>query len=174
MKCRKNIPLYIVVKNADMFKELFYLNNNEEVIFLGGTFMDVYNNDILKHVYSPEDLANLVKDSAEYYKNQASRASAKAAKTREEVKAEIINEYETENSHLRDGLKRAVTILGSDAELRAYQDFCDAHENCRNSARINWGKSPYVIQTHNGIGISSEVICPICNEHKDITDCSNW
>lgn len=133
-----------------------------------------YDNNTLTRIYSPDDLANLVKDSVEYYKRQASKALAEAAKTREEVRAEITNGYEKENQYLKAELKRSVCILGSDQELISYNQFCSAHEKCRSSARINSGKIPYVIQTHNGIGVSSVVVCPICNARQDITDIRNW
>lgn len=137
-------------------------------------FLDKYNNTIMKHVYSADDLANLVRDSVEYYSEMSDRAFETARKTREEVKAEVINEYAKENEEIKAKLKYAVVQLGSDLELERYKQFCHDHEKCLETCKANWGRTPYVRQTGTGIGVASVVVCQVCGAQQDITDFNNW
>lgn len=141
---------------------------------MGGFFFDRYNGDDLKKVFPAQDLAQLVKDSVEYYERQAEYARNQAKKTRQEVAKEIINEHEAENQRLKNRLRYAVAILGSDSELESYKRFCAEHEKCMSSSRANWGRAPYVKQVGTGVGTATTVVCQVCGAEQDITDISNW
>jgi len=143
-------------------------------MIISSIFLDRYDNRFLTHVYSADDLSRLVKDSVEYYERKADSARKQAQKTREEVRADTINEYESENRILKNKLKYAVVVLGSDLELERYKQFIAEHENCGKGYKIDSGRFPYVKQFGTGIGISTTVICPICGAEYDITDTSNW
>jgi len=135
--------------------------------------MERYNNNHMKKVYPPEDLAKLVKDSVEYYQKNAERWREENIKSKDELRKEVAAEYENEITALKTQLAYSVTVLGSKAELDDYHDFCQKHMECQ-KRRSDWGRSPYVVQTHDGIGTASVVVCPICGEKKDITDINHW
>lgn len=69
-------------------------------------------------------LANSVRNTILKYAQREDRALEKAHKRRDKIKAEIVNEYETENRELRDQLRYSVAFLNSDKELEAYKAFC--------------------------------------------------
>jgi len=159
------------LKTPDELREILE-NAKEEK--MSSIFLDRYDNDLLTKVYSPDDLAKIVRDSTLYYVREAERAFKSAAKTREEVKSETLNEYERENEQLKKKLRFSVARLGSDSELEMYKQFCDEHKKCMSGDRANWGKAPYVKQYGTGMGTCTEVYCQVCGAHKDITDMSNW
>ena len=141
---------------------------------MGGYFLDRYKGKDFKKAYPAEDLAQLVKDSVEYYEQQAEMSRNLAQRTKQEVANEIVNEHEAENQRLKDKLKYAVVILGSDSELESYKRFCSEHEKCMSSCRVNWGRVPYVKQVGTGIGTATTVVCQVCGVEQDITDFRNW
>lgn len=63
--------------------------------------------------------------------------------------------------------------FSSEKELKAYKAFSKKHAKCR-SMHVNAGKYPYVIENYVGVGVCREVVCPVCNEKKDITDLKAW
>ncbi len=128
----------------------------------------------IKEICRADKLANLVKDSIHYYEEDAKAAREKAAKTKEEVAAEIVNEYAEENRRIKSKLDRAVAILASEKELEAYRKFCDEHKQCLSSSRAHWGRVPYVVQMGTGVGVCSRVVCQVCGEEQDITDMDVW
>ena len=144
-----------------------------DVITLNSVFLDRYDNSFMTKVFPSEDLAQLVKDSVEYYERQARRARREANKTREEVRKETINEYEEENRRLKKRLEYAIAFLGSDLELERYKEFVTEHEKCR-SSKANSGMIPYVQQYGTGVGVASTVVCQVCGAKLDITDTNYW
>ena len=136
--------------------------------------MDRYDGQLMTRVFPAEDLARLVKDSVEYYQQQADHANEQASKTREEVRNETLNQYEAENQRIKKKLERAVAILGSDLELDRYRSFLAEHKKCLSSGRANWGKAPYVKQVGTGLGNATTVVCQVCGAEQDITDFNDW
>lgn len=119
-------------------------------------------------------LANQVHDTIKRYHDIAMNALEKSAMTKEEVKAEVVNEYAEENAGLRRQLSLSVARLHSDKELEAYDRFVSEHDICRSELKINHGKMPYVIQIGTGIGTCTKVCCQVCGATEDITDVSVW
>lgn len=139
-----------------------------------GYFIDHYNPNLIRHLYSAEDLANLVKDSVEYYEQHAKEADERANRTEEEIRTNIQNEFEEENKRLKENLHLSFGQFNSQTELDEYINFCKKHTKCREAFRINEGQMPYVIPTRTAVGWAFDVVCPICNEKKNITDYSAW
>ena len=137
-------------------------------------FMDHYDGQHMTRVFPADDLARLVRDSVEYYQQQADHANEQAGKTREEVKKDTLNQYEAENQRIKKKLERAVAILGSDLEMKRYLSFLSEHEKCLRSSRANWGRAPYVKQVGTGLGTATTVVCQVCGAEQDITDLSGW
>ena len=119
-------------------------------------------------------LANEVHDTIKRYHGIAQRAIKKAERTKEQVRAEVINEYASENECLRRELKYSVACVHSDRELAAYNQFVEKHEPCRLRYKADGGKMPYVIQFGTGVGVCTKVCCQVCGETEDITDTSIW
>lgn len=122
----------------------------------------------------PHDLANRVLRTMQYYAQQAEVANAMAKRTKDEVLAEIKNEYDEENSMLNKRLKYAIAFVNSDKELSAYNKFFNEHRVCRTLSRVNCGKNPEIIQTGTGVGMCTTLRCPICGKEEDITDIEVW
>lgn len=141
---------------------------------MGSVFLDRYNGDTCTKIYSADDLSRLVKDSVEYYIGQAERANQKACKTKEEVRAETINEYAAENERLKAKLRRSIVILDSDVELERYERFCRDHAKCREGTKVDGGKVPYVKRFGTGFGFCTTVYCQVCGANEDITDPNVW
>lgn len=75
------------MKTPDELREILASAKEEK---MSSIFMDRYDNDVLTKVYSPDDLAKIVRDSTLYYVKEAERAFNSAAKTREEVKTALL------------------------------------------------------------------------------------
>ena len=101
-------------------------------------------------------------------------AIERAEKTRDEVKAELVNEFAEENAMLRDDLRLSVARLSSEKELDAYTQFVEKHSECRMRSIADGGKMPYVTQIGTGVGTCTKVHCQVCGESEDITDISVW
>ena len=119
-------------------------------------------------------LANEVRDTIMQYHNIAQRALVKAERTKKQVRAEVLNEYATENECLRRELRYSVACVHSDKELDAYNKFVEKHQACQLGYKIDGGKMPYVVQFGTGVGVCTKVCCQICGETEDITDTSIW
>lgn len=125
-------------------------------------------------IYSAEELSKKVYDSIKYYQDNYLKAIDNMKKSKEEIKAEVNNEYEEENKYLRSQLNLSIVSLSSEAELEAYNQFVKKHERCRLKYKVDGGKMPYVIQQGNGLGCCTTVYCQVCGASKDITDSSVW
>ena len=132
---------------------------------------DVY--DIEKHemktVYHEKELIEAIQNTISYYRERLESA----AKTKDELREEIRQEYSNEIEQLKRKLSFSYYQFGSEKEHNEYNKFCEEHRNCR-STKNNEGRIPYIIPTYTYIGINSVVVCPICKELKDITDYSIW
>ena len=125
-------------------------------------------------IYSAEELSKKVYDSIKYYQDNYLRIVDYTKKKKDEIKAEILNEYEKENKRLKSQLHLSIVSLASEAELEAYNQFVKKHEQCRLKYKIDGGKMPYVIQHGHGLGCCTTVYCQVCGASKDITDSSVW
>ena len=132
---------------------------------------DVYNMEKheMKTVYHEKELVEAIQNTISYYRERLESA----AKTKDELREEIRQEYNNEIEQLKRKLKFSYYRFGSEEEQNEYNKFCEEHRNCRSTA-INKGRIPYIIPTYTGIGINSVVVCPVCKELKDITDYSIW
>lgn len=139
-----------------------------------GYFIDHYDPNLIRHLYSAEDLANIVKDSVEYYEEHAKKADERANRTEEEIRADIQNEFKKENQQLKRELHLSFGHFNSESELNKFTEFNNKHSACRKTYKINLGKVPYIIPTLTELGWAFDVICPICGEKKNITDYSAW
>ena len=97
-----------------------------------------------------------------------------AAKSHDDIAAEIENGFEAENRMLKNRLRFSIVELNSDKELDAYNAFCEKHMKCRMDAKTNGGMMPYVTQYGTGIGVCTTVCCQICGEKENITDTTAW
>lgn len=139
-----------------------------------GYFIDHYDPNLLRKLYSAEDLANLVKDSVEYYEQHAKEADERANRTEEEIRADIQNEFKKENQQLKKELLLSFGHFNNECELDRFIEFDNKHSTCRKTYKINLGKVPYVIPTLTELGWAFDAVCPICGEKKNITDYSAW
>lgn len=119
-------------------------------------------------------LANEVHDTLKRYHDVAQRALEIAKRTKDQVRAEIVNEYAHENEYLRRELKYSVACVHSDRELEAYNRFIEQHQACQIKFKADSGKMPYLIQVGTGVGVCTKVCCQICGATEDITDTSIW
>ena len=55
-------------------------------------------------IYSAEELSKKVYDSIKYYQDNYLKVIDNMKKSKEEIKAEVNNEYEEENKHLRSSI----------------------------------------------------------------------
>lgn len=136
--------------------------------------MFTYENGELKEILDAQSLVKRVADSLQYYEDRAKRCADRANKTREEVKAEIINEYKEENEQLRERIRLSWGEFASEKELEDYRAFVKEHMHNRATSKANGGAQPYIIPHYTGIGCSKKVVCQICGQAKDITDVSVW
>lgn len=139
-----------------------------------GYFIDHYDPNLIRHLYSAEDLANIVKDSVEYYEQHAKEADERANRTEEEIRANIQNEFKKENQQLKRELLLSFGHFNTESELNRFIEFDNKHSACRKTYKINSGKVSYVIPTLTELGWVFNAICPICGEKKNITDYSAW
>ena len=121
----------------------------------------------------PQELADRVLQTLRFYQEEADEAREKAAKTREEVAADIVNEYADENMRLKNELSFAIASVSSEKELNDYTIFQCEHLACRNT-KATGGMMPIIQQIGTGIGVCTYLECPVCHEKKDITDTSVW
>ena len=136
--------------------------------------MYTYVNGKFTEVLSAKALARQVANSVQYDEDRANECAERARKTKEEVKAEIVNEYEEENKQLRERLRFSWGEFGSEKELEAYNEFVNEHMHNRTTSKANGGLQPYIIPHYTGIGCAKTVVCQICGQTKDITDTSVW
>ena len=134
----------------------------------------IYKSGQLNELYDADSLAALVKDSVQYYQQRAKEANERANKTYEEVKAQIVNEYEEENKRLRKDAELVWLRFSTSKEQENYKQFVKKHELCRLKNKYSGGRWPYLIPVGTGLGTSLTVICPICGEKEDITDIGAW
>lgn len=125
-------------------------------------------------VFTAEELSKNVYDTINYYKKRVDTLQKENTKLLNNALNVAEEQLKKENEQLRNQLKLCVVELASEKELKAYNNFVKEHEKCRNLAKINYGKAPYVIQYGTGIGNITQVRCPICNEMIDITDTGVW
>lgn len=136
----------------------------------------IYNTETqdFTEVCSPEELSKKVLDTLNYYKERAETLQKENTKLLNNALKIADNQLKQENKQLQERLKLCVVTLANDKELKAYNNFIKEHEKCRNLAKINYGKAPYVIQYGVGLGNVTQVRCPVCNEMVDITDIGAW
>ena len=125
-------------------------------------------------VFTAEELSKNVYNTINYYKKRVDTLQKENTKLLNNALKVAEEQLKKENEQLRNQLKLCVVELASEKELKAYNNFVKEHEKCRNLAKINYGKAPYVIQYGTGIGNITQVRCPICNEMIDITDTGAW
>lgn len=129
--------------------------------------------DIEKHemktIYHEKELIEAIQSTFSYYRERLESA----AKTKEELREEVRQEYSNEIEQLKKKLSFSYYQFASEKERNEYNKFCEEHKKCRNTV-INGGRIPYIIPTHTGIGLNSMVVCPVCKKQKDITDYNNW
>lgn len=134
----------------------------------------VYNNDDSFELYGGEQLAEIVKKNVEWYKRRYEAATEKAARDKEAIRQEVLNEYAEENARLREELALSYGSFTYEEEKQRYDEFCKEHVECRRNSRISFGRIPYVIATGTGIGVGYDVVCPVCGAKKDITEVARW
>lgn len=133
-----------------------------------------YNQDgSFTNVYTAKELAKIVRDTVGHYQQSAAEAASRAAKTREEVAADIVNEYAGENQRLKATLSRCVFLLGSQKEMEAFCSFTRRHEACRKNSILLF-PFPFVSQAGTSVGVNTIVVCPVCGKMEEITDVSAW
>lgn len=125
-------------------------------------------------VFTAEELSKNVYDTINYYKKRVDTLQKQNTKLINNALEIAEEQLKKENEQLRNRLKLCVVELANEKELKAYNNFVKEHEKCRNLAKINHGKAPYVIQYGVGVGTITQVRCPICNEMIDITDTGAW
>ena len=129
-----------------------------------------------KQIYSPKEIIKMLEDTFTYFQQNMLNSRTAANKTREEVVAEIHNEFEKENQKLKDKLRFSYGSFYSEKELKAYENFKEEHKKCwENLKNKHEASKQFYIKTYGtGFGISFIACCPWCGEEKDITDIDNW
>ena len=133
----------------------------------------IYKDGKFLEICDPEDLAEMVLGTLNFYREEMEDAREKAAKTREDVAKDIRNEHEEENELLKQQLKFSIASVASEKELKDYIDFVNTHI-MRHQTKATGGTLPIIKQHATGIGICTKLVCPVCNEEWDITDISVW
>jgi len=133
-------------------------------VWRDGRFVEIDN---------PEDLANRVRTTLEYYRDEMTQAIGRSLKTREDVAADIVNEHDEENARLKEKLRFTIASVYSEKELEAYNAFVDAHLPCR-MTKATGGSMPMIKQHSTGIGVTTKLTCPVCGCSAEITDTSCW
>ena len=133
----------------------------------------VSDNGEFLEIYDPPDLADIVQKNLQFYRKEMNDAKVKAAKTREDVAKDIMNEHEEENELLKQQLKFSIASVASEKELKDYIDFVNTHLMCRQT-KATGGALPTISQYATGIGICTKLTCPVCGAEQDITDTSVW
>lgn len=126
-------------------------------------------------IYNAEQLAKLVHDTIEYNEKVAQEAQDRARKTREEVKAEILNEYAEENARLKKLQELTLVSFNSDEEKKMYNEFLQEHITRHfGAAPRKYMPNLELIPFGDGMGTGLKVRCPICKEEADVTDYNMW
>ena len=123
---------------------------------------------------SATELNKIITDTLTYYQDTANRAKDKAAKTKEEVAAEIHNEFEEENKSLRARLHFSYGNFHTEKELDKWKDFCERHKNCWDGSKISSGRAFYIKPYNTGFSTGYVAVCPHCGVEEDISDISWW
>ena len=133
-------------------------------------FQEKYN-EHHKQLYTAADLAHIVEDNVEYYETWARRLEADNRKARDEVRAEMREEY-AEIQRLRDKLRFSPFSFASQKELDNYNDFQKRHEKCMQSK--NNTRDFYVKPYFTGFSVGVYACCPVCGDEEDISDIEVW
>lgn len=123
---------------------------------------------------SAAELNKIIADTLTYYQDVAERAMTVAAKTKEDVAAEIHNEFEEENKSLRARLHFSYGNFHTEQELNKWKDFCERHANCWDGSKIGSGRAFYVKPYSTGFSTGYIAVCPHCGVEEDISDISWW
>ena len=122
----------------------------------------------------PEQIGNYVKDAIQHYKTRAETAEKYAAKTRKEIEEAAEKVQKGEILYLKNKAKLTYGTFDFPQEMEKYQKFNKQHEHCCSTSKANYGRLPYVIPYYTGLGTIFTVVCPICQEKKDITYIEGW
>ena len=137
--------------------------------------MDIFTDTSLPVNGDTDKLVDTIRNTINYYKDRAEKATERANLRENEIRSKIENQYEAENKNLRNKMRYCVAMLGSDNELNAYKKFCEDHRHLHTPPlKIDGSKIPYIKQHGVGIGIITTVHCDICGAYEDITDMSIW
>ena len=124
-------------------------------------------------ILEPQELADNVLQNLLFYKEEMEEARMIAARTQEEIAADIENKFAEENARLNQQLKFSIASVASEKELEEYNNFVSKHLICRQTLSTG-GAAPIIMQHGTGIGVCTTLKCPVCLEEKDITDTSVW
>ena len=122
----------------------------------------------IKEIYTPQEITGHVINTLSYYQQELMEARAQARKTREEVAADIKNEYEKENARLKEELRFSFGFLNSEKEVENWNNFIKEHEACRFWYKDISYKKPYIIPYETSLGRIFRAHCPICETTKTI------
>ena len=125
-------------------------------------------------VYDEDELSRMVFSTIKWYKEFNEQLAVKNKELHDNAEAIIRHEYEAEIAHLKERLSMSYGEFSSQKEKDAYKDFSQRHMHDRMEYKMQHSKVPYLIPHPVGVGISLEVVCPICGEKEDITDVSVW
>jgi len=138
------------------------------------TIIDSKTRETVEICDSAVELNKIITDTLTYYQDVAERAMTAAAKTREEVAAEIHNEFEEENKSLRARLHFSYGSFHTEKELNKWKDFCERHQDCWDGSKINSGRAFYIKPYNTGFSTGYVAVCPHCGVEEDISDISWW
>lgn len=124
-------------------------------------------------ILEPQELADNVLQTLLFYKEEMEEARMIAARTQEEVAADIENKFAGENARLNQQLKFSIASVSSEKELEDYNNFVNEHLVCRQT-KATGGALPIITQYATGIGMCTKIKCPVCLKEWDITDTSVW
>lgn len=128
----------------------------------------------MEHFLSEVQLKSLEKSLEDIH-----REFEKTIKERDEYMEKAAEvDRSTEIAELKEQLwdlrRHALTVF-SDKELAAERNFIDEHykrHNCH--LNRNLGNTWIYTITQTGIGVVTNIKCPICGEEQDITDTEAW
>lgn len=138
------------------------------------TIIDFNTHENFQVCDSAEELNKIITDTITYYQDIAKCAEEKAAKTREEVAAEIHNEFERENQYLKDKLHFSYGSFHTEKELEDWKQFKKEHSQCWDGSKISAGRNFYIKPYGTGFSTGYIAVCPHCGKEKDISDISWW
>lgn len=137
------------------------------------SFYQVKNNKFIQ-VCEEKELAEMVLNSIQYYRERADYFGAKNKELHEHAVEMANEELKDEIRALKQQLDLSYGQFASKKEKEAYDEFEKEHMHERLTMKIQSGKAPYLIPTYVGVGTILEVVCPICGEKKNITDTEVW